>query len=788
MAQPGRARRSGRRGRRFKSARPDSSKTPAYPKPVFLFNPLCPKGHLPQIPKTWNLGEKNLRRFLTEHLFYKASSFGKIAAMTHTQIIASQLNVKPSQVEATIRLLDEGNTVPFISRYRKEMTNSLDDEQVRIIADEIVRLRALDDRRTIILKSIEEQGKLSNELKAAINAANSLTALEDLYAPYRPKRRTRAMMAQEKGLEPLSTLILEQPSGVSPEEAAQAFINEDVPSVEDALQGARDIIAEQISDNANVRAAVREKALQYAILTAEKIEDAVDERRVYETYYAFEGRVDRLQPHQILAITRGEKEGILRVRVHIAERDWLNAVQSEFEGDIISPFIDQLEEAIQDSAARLLLPSIARDVRRSLSEKSESHAIHVFATNLRALLGQPPLEGQVVLAIDPGFRTGSKIAVVDATGKLLDTGTIYPHAPQNEWRTSLAKLQDIVERHKVTLIAIGNGTASRETEKLAAELTRGAISTKYLIVNEAGASVYSASPLARAEFPDMDVSIRGAVSIARRAQDPLAELVKIDPKAIGVGMYQHDVNQKDLAHTLDGVVESVVNQVGVNVNTASAALLTHVAGIGNKVAQGIVSHREEKGIFQTREALRDVSGLGQKAYEQAAGFLRIRDGRNPLDNSAIHPESYPVAEAVLDRAGIAPATAMDARVAALEELTAKTAAEKLAEELDCGLPTLEDILEQLARPGRDPREDAPAPILRSDVLSMDDLSEGLTLKGTVRNVVDFGAFIDIGVKQDGLLHISKIPRGTILKVGDVLDVEILSIEATRGRISLGWVN
>ncbi len=706
--------------------------------------------------------------------------------MTHTQIIASQLKVKPSQVEATIRLLDEGNTVPFISRYRKEMTGSLDDEQIRIIADEIVHLRTIDDRRATILKSIEEQGKLNDELKAKINAANSLTTLEDLYAPYRPKRRTRAMMAQEKGLEPLATLILEQRIDISPEEAAKEYLTEDVSSVKDALQGARDIVAEQISDNANIRAAVREKALQYAMLSAEKIEKASDERGVYETYYNFEGRVDRLQPHQILAIARGENEGILRVRVHIAERDWLNAIQREFEGDIISPFIDQLEEAIQDSAGRLLLPSIARDVRRSLSEKSENHAIQVFATNLRALLGQPPLEGQIVLAIDPGYRTGSKLAVVDSTGKLLDTGTIYPHAPQNEWSASRKKLEEMIQRHKVTLVAIGNGTASRETEKLVAELTRGAKSTKYLIVNEAGASVYSASPLARAEFPDMDVSIRGAVSIARRAQDPLAELVKIDPKAIGVGMYQHDVNQKDLAHALDGVVESVVNQVGVNVNTASAALLTHVAGIGNKVAQGIIAHREENGVFQTRRELQKVSGLGKKAYEQSAGFLRIRDGRNALDNSAIHPESYPVAEAVLDRAGIAPASAIVERVAALEQLTAKTAPEALAKELDCGLPTLEDILEQLARPGRDPREDAPAPILRSDVLNMDDLSEGLVLKGTVRNVVDFGAFIDIGVKQDGLLHISKIPRGTILKVGDVLDVEILSIEATRGRIGLGW--
>ncbi len=707
--------------------------------------------------------------------------------MTHTNQIASQLNVRPTQVEAAVRLLDEGNTVPFISRYRKEMTGSLDDEQIRIIADEIIRLRALDDRRTAILKSVEEQGKLDDALKAAIKAASSLTALEDLYAPYRPKRRTRAIMAQEKGLDPLAQLILSQNLDLSPEEAAQGFLTEDVPTIEEALQGARDIVAEQISENANVRSMTREKALKFAVLSAEKIDGAQDEKGTFKTYYEFEGRVDRLQPHQVLAILRGEKEGVLRVRIRIAERDWLDAVQREFDEDILSPFADQLEEAMQDAAARLLLPSIARDVRRSLSEESEQHAIQVFSTNLRALLGQPPLEGHTVLAIDPGFRTGSKIAVVDATGKLLDTGTIYPHAPQNEWGASLAKLQTMIARHNVTLIAVGNGTASRETEKLVATLTRDMPATKYLIVSEAGASVYSASALARAEFPDLDVSIRGAVSIARRAQDPLAELVKIDPKSIGVGMYQHDVDQKDLSHALDGVVESVVNQVGVNVNTASPALLTHVAGIGSKLAQSILEYREEKGSFTSRKALLDVSGLGRKAYEQSAGFLRIRDGKNPLDNSAIHPESYPVAEAVLERAGVKPASAMDERIAALEKLTATTPPKQLADELNCGLPTLEDILEQLARPGRDPRENAPAPILRSDVLSMDDLAEGMTLKGTVRNVVDFGAFVDIGVKQDGLLHKSKIPFGTILKVGDILSVEILSIEAARGRISLGWV-
>lgn len=707
--------------------------------------------------------------------------------MNHIQKIALQLNVKPAQIEATISLIDEGNTVPFISRYRKEMTGSLDDEQIRIIADEIVRLRAINDRRAVILKSIEEQGKLDDDLKAALEAAESLTSLEDLYAPYRPKRRTRAMMAREKGLDPLADLILSQKRNLTPEKAARDFLNEEVLTIEEALQGARDIVAEQISENANVRSKTRTKALKFSVLSAAKIEDAEDEKGTYKTYYEFEGRVDRLQPHQTLAIARGEKENVLRVRVHISERDWENAIRSEFRVDMLSPFAEQLEEAIQDAASRLLLPSIERDVRRSLSEVSEQHAIQVFSTNLRALLAQPPLEGQTVLAIDPGFRTGSKIAIVDATGKLLDTGTIYPHAPQNKWQEALATLQEMIERYSVTLIAIGNGTASRETEKLVATLTRDMPATKYLIVSEAGASVYSASALARAEFPDLDVSIRGAVSIARRAQDPLAELVKIDPKSIGVGMYQHDVNQKALSHALDGVVESVVNQVGINVNTASPALLTYVAGIGSKLAQSILAYREEKGAFTSRQDLLNVPGLGQKAYEQSAGFLRIRDGVNPLDNSAIHPESYPIAKAVLERAGVTPVSAMEERVAALENLTANIPPRQLATELGCGLPTLEDILEQLARPGRDPRQDAPPPILRSDVLSMDDLAEGMTLKGTVRNVVDFGAFVDIGVKQDGLLHKSKIPFGTVLKVGDILNVEILSIEAARERISLGLV-
>ncbi|MBI3172994.1 MAG: RNA-binding transcriptional accessory protein [Chloroflexi bacterium] len=709
--------------------------------------------------------------------------------MTHAEQIASQLHVKPSQVEAVIKLLDEGNTVPFIARYRKEMTGSLDDEQIRIIADELVRLRTLDERRVSILASIEEQGKLTDELRDSINAAVTMTALEDLYAPYKKKRRTRAMVAREKGLEPLAELILKQDFG-SPEELAAQFLSEQVTNIEEALQGARDIVAEAISDNANVRSATREKALKVSTIRAEKIEDAVDEKRVYESYYDFSIRADRLQPHQILALTRGEKEGVLRVRVDVPERDWLDAIQAEYEEDILSPFAEQLELAIQDAASRLLLPAIERDVRREKGEGADNHAIQVFATNLRALLSQPPLAGHVVLGLDPGFRTGCKVAVVDATGKLVDTGTIYPHEPKNDWKGSINTLQDMINRHHVTLITIGNGTASRETEKLVAEIVRATgqspLRTKYLIVNEAGASVYSASALARTEFPDLDVSIRGAVSIARRAQDPLAELVKIDPKSIGVGMYQHDVDQTALAHTLDGVVESVVNRVGVDVNTASPALLTHVAGIGPKLATSIVAYRDENGPFKSRAVLKKVTGLGPKAFEQAAGFLRIRDGANPLDASAIHPESYEIADAILERAGLSARSPLNERIPALEALTAKTTPEALAAELGCGVPTLKDILEQLVRPGRDPRSDTPAPILRSDVLKAEDLVTGMQLKGTVRNVVDFGAFVDIGVKQDGLLHKSQIPHGTVLKVGDIIDVEIVKIEHERGRIGLGW--
>jgi len=707
--------------------------------------------------------------------------------MKYSEKLASLFSLKPHQVQATIDLLDEGNTIPFIARYRKERTESLDEEQLRQIQSGLERLRSTDERRETILKSIEEQGKLIPELKLKIDSAETLTQLEDLYLPYKPKRRTRAMIARQRGLEGLAEWILKQlPTRTTLEEIAKPFLNDDVPTVEDAWQGARDIVAEMISDDPDIRSVTREKAMQWGTLKSEKIADAQDEKRVYESYYAFELRVDRLRPHQVLAINRGESEKVLRVGVQVQQRDWENAVFSRFLPNPKSPLADQMREAIQDAADRLLLPAIERDVRRALTEEAEAHAIQVFATNLKGLLNQPPLVGYTVLAIDPGFRTGSKVAVMDPTGKVLDTITIYPHAPQNKKEESLNILNKLIQKHAVSLISIGNGTASRETEQLVAELTRNLNTVRYLITNEAGASVYSASPLARAEMPDLDVSMRGAVSIGRRVQDPLAELVKIDPKSIGVGLYQHDVDQTQLSNTLGGVVEDVVNRVGVDVNTASPALLTHISGIGPKLAERIVAFRDEKGIFENRDQLKKVSGLGPKAYEQSVGFLRIRAGKEPLDSSAIHPESYEVARKVMTKAGITLRNAINERKIALEKLRRLEPIAVLAQELGVGQPTLEDIFEQLIRPGRDPREDLPIPILRSDVLSMDDLQVGMRMKGTVRNVVDFGAFIDIGVKQDGLMHRSQIPRGETLEVGNVIMVMIQNVEKDRGRISLAW--
>ncbi len=707
--------------------------------------------------------------------------------MTYDHKIAQQLSLRPEQVAAAIRLLDDGNTIPFIARYRKEATFNLDEFMIRQIQETVTKLRAVDDRRESILASIEEQGKLTPDLKKHLLAAETLTELEDLYLPYKPKRKTRASVAREKGLEPLAQLILSQPrTGKTPADAAQAFLSDIVPTIEDALSGGRDIVAEIISDDAAIRGGVREKALHWGSLSSKRIEDSKDEKSVFEMYYDFSIAIKHLKPYQTLALNRGETEKILRVKLDIPERDWQEIVYGKFRPDRRSAWAEQLELAIEDAAKRLLLPAIERDIRRTLTDTAELHAIQVFADNLRGLLHQPPLPERIVMGVDPAYRTGCKIAIVDASGKVLHTTAIYPHEPQRKWRESLAELAMLIQKFGVTVISIGNGTASRETEALIAELTRAMQGVQYAIVNEAGASVYSASDLARAELPNLDVSIRGAVSIARRMQDPLAELVKIDPKSIGIGLYQHDVNQKELAAALDAVVESVVNQVGVDVNTASPALLQYVAGIGAKLANNVVLYRDENGSFKSRASIKKVAGMGAKAFEQAAGFLRVRDGSNPLDASAIHPESYDVAKAILDRAGVTLKDKPEKRAPAINSLKQSLKLDQLAAELGTGIHTLSDIFDQLVRPGRDPREDVPAPLLRSDVLSLDDLRDGMVLSGTVRNVVDFGAFVDIGVKQDGLLHISQMPRGTKLSVGDIIKVKILSVDKDRGRIGLGW--
>lgn len=708
--------------------------------------------------------------------------------MSHTEIIASELKLHPQQVQAVVTLLDSGNTIPFIARYRKEATGSLDEVQIRQIAHQLAGLRRVDERRQSIIRLIDAQNKMTGELRRRLLAAQTMTVLEDLYQPFKKKRKTRASIARENGLEPLAELILEQARlEISAERLAESYISDSVPTVEAALAGARDIVAEQISDDADVRQRVRDKAMRWGIVRCRRNEKVEDKRSIYKLYYDFQLRVEKLRPHQILAINRGEAEKVLRVKLEMAEKDWLLPMRTVFRPDFRrSPLAEQMRIAMYDAAERLILPAIERDVRRSLTERAEAHAIQVFSDNLRGLLSQPPLLGHTILAIDPGFRAGCKLAVVDSTGKVLDTVTIYPHQPQKRRDEALKCLAQLVDRHGVSLVAIGNGTASRETEQLVAELTRRLDRVHYLVVNEAGASVYSASKLAGAELPGMDVTLRGAVSIGRRVIDPLAELVKIDPKSIGVGMYQHDVNQGRLSEALHGVVESVVNQVGVDANTASPALLTHISGVGPKLAERIVAFRNENGPFLSREMLKEVHGLGSKAFEQSAGFLRIRDGMNPFDATAIHPESYGVAESLLQLAGLQPSDSLDQRERALAELHQTRTLEELAMEMKIGLPTLEDIWEQLLRPGRDPREDMPSPMLRDDIMAMADLQEGMQLKGTVRNVVDFGAFVDIGVKQDGLLHRSQIPRRVQLNVGEAVEVRILKVESERGRISLGW--
>ncbi|MDD3828377.1 MAG: Tex family protein [Anaerolineae bacterium] len=704
--------------------------------------------------------------------------------------IASELKLATTQVVATAALFDDGNTIPFVARYRKEMTGGLDEEQLRQLEARLGYLRRLSERQAAVLKSIEEQGKLTPELAAAIEAATTLQAVEDLYLPYKPKRRTRATIARERGLEPLADLLLQQQDDRPLEELASSFLSDEVEDAAAALAGARDILAERFAEDAAVRGEARKLAANKAVVVCQLAGDEaeVDPGGKYRLYHDVALPLDDVQPHQWLAIERGEAEGALHVRLDLPEDDILDVMEISFLRGPRRPIRDQVEAAIADGYKRLLAPSVERDVRAGEGEAADEHAIQVFTANLRKLLLQPPLRGKVVMGLDPGYRTGCKVAVVDATGKVLGTDTIYPHEPVRRWDEAKKALTEAVKVAGVGVVAIGNGTASRETEQLVAELIEEHPGLRYAMVSEAGASVYSASPLARAELPNLDVSLRGAVSIARRLQDPLAELVKIDPQSIGVGMYQHDVDQKKLAEALDAVVESVVNYVGVDVNTASPALLGYVAGLSKAVAANVVALRDDVGPFKKRSDLKKVKGLGPRAYQQAAGFLRVPESANPLDNTAIHPESYPIVERLMDLAG----TRLKARdmVGKVQAVRDEMGLAGLAELLDVGEPTLVDILDALARPGRDPREDLPPPILRQDVLKMEDLREGMRLKGTVRNVVDFGAFVDIGVKQDGLVHVSKMADRyvrnpfEVVSVGDVVDVVVTSVDLERGRIGL----
>jgi uncharacterized protein len=710
------------------------------------------------------------------------------------QKIAIELQLKAAQIERTVALMDDDNTVPFIARYRKEVTGGLDEEQLRTIKDRLTALRNLAERRETVLRTIEEQGNLTDELKAKIEAAETMQALEDLYLPFRPKRRTRAIIARERGLEPLAETLLAQQDrpDLDPAVLATSFLNDDVPDVEAALAGARDIIAETVAEQAETRAEVRELTAATAWLSTTASKDApeLDKRQVYQMYYDYREQLRNIPPHRMLAINRGEKEGALKVKLEVEADAVRIRMESRFITHRKGPFLEQLQLAIADSYKRLLGPSIEREVRDLHTNNADGHAIHNFSLNLKNLLLQPPIKGRMVIGIDPGFRTGCKVAIVDETGKFLGGTTIYPHEPQREWEAAKQTLRKALQKNGSAIIAIGNGTASRETEALAAEVIREAGQGAYVMVNEAGASIYSASPLARREFPDLDVSMRGAVSIARRLQDPLAELVKIDPKSIGVGLYQHDVNQKQLGETLDDVVESVVNNVGVDVNTASPALLKYVSGISSRMATAIQAHRDENGPFKKRSQLKKVSGVGAKTYEQAIGFLKIPAGEQPLDNTFIHPESYSVVERLFDYLELrGHEPDLTRRLLALSrQPTAEI--ETLADLLDVGAMTLVDILENLARPGRDPREDLPAPILRQDVLKMEDLQPGMILKGVVRNVVDFGAFVDIGVKQDGLVHISQLAERyvknpfEVVGVGDVVKVKVLTVDPDRGRIGL----
>ncbi|KOS02173.1 RNA-binding transcriptional accessory protein [Paenibacillus sp. F4] len=702
--------------------------------------------------------------------------------------VARELSLALKQIRTTISLLDEGNTIPFIARYRKEMTGELDENQLREIEDRVVYLRNLEDRKVEVIRIIDEQGKLTEDLQAAITSAVKLQEVEDLYRPYRQKRKTRASVAKERGLEPLSIWIWSQPKQGDALKEAESYVNAElgVDSAEAAIQGALDILAENIADDAAIRQWVRRYTLDHGMLTSEA-KDA-EQESVYENYYSYRELAKKMPPHRILAINRGEREGILKVGLEVVPDSIYNYVA----GQVIkgSSVVEELlRSVIEDAYKRLIAPSIEREVRAEMTEKGEQQAISIFAGNLRSLLLQAPIKGRRVLGVDPAYRTGCKLAVVDDTGKLLEVAVTYPTPPNNKKREAAEKFKQLIAQYGIELIVIGNGTASRETEQFVAEVIAdiGDSSLAYLIVNEAGASVYSASKLAQEEFPDLDVAERSAASIARRVQDPLAELVKIEPKAIGVGQYQHDVSQKHLDESLKDVVESAVNHVGVDVNTASSALLSYVAGINATIAKNIVKYREENGKFSNRRQLQKVPRLGAKTYEQSVGFIRIPGGENPLDRTPIHPESYAVVDRLLAELNI---SAHDLGTKTAMEALSVSNIDELAAKLEVGVPTLKDILDSLQRPGRDPRDELPLPVFRKDVLKIEDLAPGMELQGTVRNVIDFGAFVDIGIKSDGLVHISQLRSGfvkhpmDVVSVGDNVTVWVLNVDLKKGRVGL----
>ena len=709
--------------------------------------------------------------------------------MNINDILKKEFNLRDEQINNTIKLIDEGNTIPFIARYRKEMTGEMSDVTLRAFYDKLIYLRNLQNRKDDVIRIIEEQGKLTSEIKVSIEKANTLQEVEDIYAPYKQKKRTRATIAKERGLEQLALDILNKNISNIDEEASK-YINpeKEVNSVEDDIKGANDIIAEIVSDDAKIRKYIRELALREGVIVTK---NSNEEKSVYDMYYDYSESVKTIAPHRVLAINRGEKEDFLKVKVEINNEKVINYIINEYVNDKNLKNKEVIVSAIEDSYKRLIFPSIEREIRNTLTENAQERAISVFGKNVKSLLLQAPVKDKVVMGFDPAFRTGCKIAVVDKNGKLLDTTTVYPTEPQNKVEESKKELKALIEKYNIDIIAIGNGTASRESEKFVSDMIKEIDrEVQYIIVSEAGASVYSASELANEEHPDINVSLRGAISIARRLQDPLAELVKIDPKSIGVGQYQHDLNQKKLEGVLDGVVEDSVNSVGVDLNTASYSLLEHIAGISKTIAKNIVAYREENGDFTSRAQIKKVKRLGPQAFTQCAGFMRIEGAKNPLDNTGVHPESYDICKNMLDMLGYSLSDVENKNISDIDSKVEAIGIKELSSKLQVGEVTLKDIIAEIKKPGRDPREEGIKPILRTDVLKIEDITEGMILKGTVRNVVDFGAFVDIGIKNDGLVHKSEMSKGfvkdpmTIVTVGDIVDVKVIGVDMNKKRVAL----